>query len=77
MRDFSAAIIAYTKAIRRDKDNFTANYRLGCVQIKNDMRDEGISSLKEALRIDPDDVGTLVKLGEIYAKDPRNIKDAE
>jgi cytochrome c-type biogenesis protein CcmH/NrfG len=41
------------------------------------MREDGIASLQEALRIEPSDVGTLVKLGEIYARDEKKIKDAE
>lgn len=76
VRDFEEAIVCYSKALRRDKTNFMSHYRLGCVQIKNGMRQEGIESLMEAHRIEPDDVDTLVKLGEIFSRDDGKMNQA-
>lgn len=42
LRDFDGAIAAYEQALRRDSSNFIAQYRLGCVLIKEGRRQEGI-----------------------------------
>lgn len=42
MREYDEAISHYMKATRRDKKNFTAFYRQGLCQIRNNQRVEGI-----------------------------------
>lgn len=42
LREFDEAITNLRKAIRRDKKNFTAYYRLGLCYIRNNMREEGV-----------------------------------
>lgn len=68
LREFDDAITAYEKALRRDSSNFLAQYRLGCVLIKEGRKNDGIQALNAAHMLDSEDVSTLVKLGEIYAK---------
>ena len=52
VRDLDDAIIAYEKALRRDNANFVAQYRLGCVLIKEGRRSEGIAALNAAHNLD-------------------------
>lgn len=68
LRENDDAIVAYEKALRRDSTNFIAQYRLGCVLLKEGRKNEGIAALNAAHNLDKEDVSTLVKLGEIYAK---------
>ena len=77
LRDLDEAIATYKKALRRDKNNFTCYYRIGCVYIKNNMKKEGIEALLQAYRLNSEDIDTLVKLGEIYSKDDQKIDQAE
>ena len=41
------------------------------------MRDEGIEALKAAHELDPEDVDTHLKLGEIYLRDDSALDEAE
>lgn len=77
LRELDEAIMCYQKALKREKDNFLANYRLGCALIKVNRREEGIECLNKAYKIDPDDLNTLVRLGEIYAKEDSKLREAE
>jgi len=77
MREFDEAITHLKKATRRDPRNFAANYRLGLCQIRNNMREEGINSLKMCLSINPNDIDTMLKLSEVYQRDDKKIKEAE
>ena len=77
LREFDEAISCFKKALRRDKNNFDAHYRLGLIYIRNDQKNEGIESLKRALALDPDDIDVLLKLGEVYLRDERTLNEAE
>ena len=45
--------------------------------IRNNMKDEGLMHLKEAHRLDPEDVDTMIKLGEIYSRDDHKLDQAQ
>lgn len=45
IRDYEDAIANYKKALRRNKNDFTSNYKLGLVLIKNNQKKEGIEVL--------------------------------
>ena len=77
MREFDEAITFIKKALRRDNKNFYAHYRLGLCQIRNNMRDEGIKSLKTALKLSPNDLETQLKLAEVYLREEATLKDAK
>ena len=77
LRDFDEAIVNLKKALRRDKTNFVAQYRIGCLYNRNNMREEGIEALKAAHYLDPEDVDTHLKLGEIYLRDDSALDEAE
>lgn len=77
IRDYEEAISNYRKALRRNKRDFEALYRMGLVCIKSDMRKDGIDALTKANRVQPDDVGCLMKLGEIFSRDDKRLDKAE
>ena len=77
LREFDESIVYLKKALSKDKTNFIANYRLGCLYIRNNMKDEGLMHLKEAHRLDPEDVDTMIKLGEIYSRDDHKLDQAQ
>lgn len=77
LRDFDEAIAFLKKALRRDKNNFLAHYRLAICYIRNNMRQEGIESLKRAHEVNPKDVETMLKLSEIYLRDENKLAEAE
>ena len=45
IKDFEEAISNFKKALRRNKKNFVAWYRLGLVYMKSGLRKEGIEAL--------------------------------
>lgn len=77
LREFDEAIVYLKKALRREPTHFGALYRLGVVQIRNNLRDEGVKSLKQALEQKPNDYDCLLKLAEIYVRDNDNIKQTK
>lgn len=77
LREFDEAISCFNKALRRDKNNFMAHYRLGLIYIRNDQKNEGIESLKRAITIDPEDIEPLLKLGEVYLREEKTLNEAE
>jgi cytochrome c-type biogenesis protein CcmH/NrfG len=50
---------------------------LGCLYVRNNQKDEGVKHLVEAHRLDPEDIDTMMKLGEIYARDESKIDQAQ
>jgi|TARA_B110000285_G_scaffold233319_1_gene306726 tetratricopeptide (TPR) repeat protein len=67
----------FKKALRKDKKNFVANYKLGLVYIRNNQRKEGLKSLLVAHEIEPEDIETLLKISEIYLRDDQRLDEAE
>ena len=45
--------------------------------MKNNMRYEGVLYLQKALGISPNDIETLVSLGEIFSREDENLAIAE
>lgn len=54
-----------------------AHYRLGLIYIRNNQKEEGIDSLKKAHALEPDDIDTLLKLGEVYHREDATLGEAE
>lgn len=77
LREFDDAIVVLKKALKRDKSNFVANYKLGLVYIRNNQRKEGLKALLAAHQLDPDDIETLLKISEIYLRDDSRLDEAE
>ena len=63
-----SAISAFEKALKIDNASFLAHYRLGTCLLKEGRKREAVKALNSALMLNSEDVGTLVKLGEIYSK---------
>lgn len=77
LRDFDEAIAFLKKALRRDKNNFQALYRVAMCYIRNNMREEGIEALIKAHELNPEDIDTMLKLSEIYLRDDKKLDEAE
>ena len=77
LREIEEAILNYNKCLRRDKQNFTALQKLGLAYIRNNQRYEGVLYLQKALAISPNDLETLVSLGEIFSREDDNLAIAE
>ena len=59
----------YQRILTLSPREFLAHYRMGLIYIKNNLRDSGIESLKQAQTIDPYNIDTLVKLGELLLRE--------
>lgn len=77
LREFDDAIAMLKKALKRDKKNFVANYKIGLVYIRNNQRKEGLKALLAAHDLEPDDIETLLKISEIFLRDDQRLDEAE
>jgi tetratricopeptide (TPR) repeat protein len=77
MKDFSKAIKKYLKAVELSKENVLPLLRLAWVYVRNKQLDEGIDTLRKAIKIDPDNVDVLTKLGELLLRNDEDIEESE
>lgn len=65
--DYAKAISVLNKGLETSPDNTSLLFRLGAVQDKAGMREEGIDTMLKIITIDPDDANALNYIGYTYA----------
>gem|GEM_PF-263560 len=70
--DYQAALAYLERAAILNAGSYEAYYEIGQIHIKNNRLAEAEKCFKESLRIRPDDVNTLLNLGDTYKEGNRD-----
>ncbi|MCF8088267.1 MAG: tetratricopeptide repeat protein [Desulfotignum sp.] len=71
------AMALLSKGLENARENTALLFRLGAVQDKAGLKDESIATMKEIIRLDPEDASALNYLGYTYADLGIHLDDAE
>ncbi len=77
MREFDKATQMFQTSVDINPQSPWAHFRLGWVSVRNGHKVKGIGHLRESLKIDPNNVDVLTKLGEVLMREAEGLDEAQ